>query len=61
MLSKILLAVLLFTLASKLGLRTKLRQLKPKIDRAVNITIVMIIIAYTGQLLWLFLRKHSGN
>jgi hypothetical protein len=60
-LSKILLAVLLFTLASKLGLRTKLRQLKPKIDRGVNITIVVVVVAYTGQLLWLFLRKRSGN
>ncbi len=48
-------------LASKLGLRTKLRELKPKIDRAVNITIVVVIIAYTGQLLWALLRKHSGN
>jgi len=48
-------------LASKLGLRTKLRQLMPKIDRAVNITIVVVVVAYTLQLLWLFLRKPGGN
>ena len=57
MLSKILLAVLLFMLASKLGLRTKLRELKPKIDRAVNITIIVVVVVYSGQLLWLWLQK----
>lgn len=61
MLSKILLAILLVLLASKLGLRTKLRELKPKIDRAVNITIVVIVIAYVGQFLWALLRKHAGS
>lgn len=61
MLSKILLAILLVMLASKLGLRTKLRQLKPKIDRAVNIIIVVVIVAYTAQLLWALLRKQGGN
>jgi hypothetical protein len=58
LLSKILLVVLLFMLASKLGLRTKLRELKPKIDRAVNITIVVVVVAYVGQLLWLLVQKH---
>jgi hypothetical protein len=48
-------------LASKLGFRTKLRQLKPKIDRAVNVTIVVVVIAYTLQLLWILLRKRGGN
>jgi hypothetical protein len=61
MLSKLLLAVLLFMLASKLGLRVKLRQLKPRIDRAVNITIVVVVTAYVGQLLWLLWQKHAGN
>jgi hypothetical protein len=61
LLSKILLALLLVMLASKLGLRTKLRELKPKIDRAVNITIVVVVVVYVGQLLLLFLRKHPGN
>jgi Kef-type K+ transport system membrane component KefB len=59
LLSKILLVVLLFMLASKLGLRTKLRELKPKIDRAVNITIVVVVVAYVGQLLWLLVQKHA--
>jgi hypothetical protein len=61
MLSKLLLAVLLFMLASKLGLRVKLRQLKPRIDRAVNITIVVVVTAYVGQLLWLLWQKHAAN
>jgi hypothetical protein len=60
-LSKTLLAILLFMLASKLGLKTKLRELKPKIDRAVNITIVVVVTAYVGQLLWAILRKPGGN
>jgi hypothetical protein len=59
MLSKLLLLVLLFMLASKLGLRMKLRTLKPKIDRAVNITIVVVVVAYAGQLLWLFWQQRS--
>jgi hypothetical protein len=60
-LSKILLVCLLVMLASKLGFRTKLRQLMPKIDRAVNVTIVVVVVAYTLQLLWLLLRKPGGN
>lgn len=61
LLSKLLLVVLLFMLASKLGLRLKLRELKPKLDRAVNITIAVVVVAYTGQLLWLLWRKYSGG
>lgn len=61
MLSKVLLVILLVMLASKLGLRTKLRQIKPKLDRAVNVTIVVVVVAYTLQLLWLFLRKPGSN
>lgn len=61
MLSKLLLLVLLFMLASKLGLRTKLRHLKPKIDRAVNITIVVVVVAYAGQLLWLFWQQRATH
>ncbi|HVY25100.1 MAG TPA: hypothetical protein VHB79_01060 [Polyangiaceae bacterium] len=61
MLSKLLLVVLLFKLASQFGLRTKLRDLKPKIDRAVNITIVVVVVAYAGQLLWLIWQKHVAG
>jgi hypothetical protein len=59
LLSKIFLAILLLVLASKLGLGIKLRQLRPRIDRAVNITIVVLVVAYVGQLLWLVLQKHA--
>jgi hypothetical protein len=61
LLSKIFLAVLLLILASKLGLGIKLRQLRPRIDRAVNITIVVLAVAYVGQLLWLFVQKHTAR
>jgi len=56
-LSKLILLVLLVMLASKFGLRTFLHRLKPKIDRAVNITIAVLVVAYTGQLLWLLWNK----
>jgi len=59
LLSKIILAVLLVILASKLGLGIKLRQLRPRIDRAVNITIIVLIVAYAGQLLWLLVQRHA--
>lgn len=61
MLSKILLVTLLVMLVGKLGLRTKLRELKPKLDRAVNITIVVVTVTYVSQLVWLLFRKHSGQ
>lgn len=54
MLSKLLLIVLLLMFASKLGLRARWQRVKPRIDRAVNITIVVVVIAYAGQLLWLY-------
>jgi hypothetical protein len=60
-LSKILLAVLLFKLLGKLGWRTKLRDLKPRLDRAVNITLVVLGVAYVGQLLWLFFSGKAGH
>ena len=57
MLSKILLGLLVLLLASKLGLKTKLRQWKPKLDRAINWTIIGLVIVYIGQLaLWLLTR-----
>lgn len=61
MLSKLLLAVLLFKLLGKLGWRTKLRDLKPRLDRAVNITLVVLGVAYVGQLLWLFFRGYAAR
>ena len=59
MLSKIILAVLVFKLLGKLGLKSKLRDLKPRFDRAVNITLVVLCIAYAGQLLWLFFQRRG--
>ena len=61
MLSKIILAVLVFKLLGKLGLKTKLRDLKPRFDRAVNITLGVLVVAYVGQLLWLFFRGRGGH
>ena len=61
MLSKVLLALLLFKLLGKLGWRTKLRDLKPRLDRAANITLVVIGVAYVGQLLWLYFQRRAGH
>lgn len=61
MLSKLILAVLLFKLLGKLGLKTKLRDLKPRFDRAVNITLVVLAVAYVGQLLWLLFQRRGGH
>jgi hypothetical protein len=60
-LSKILLAVLLFKLLGKLRWRTKLRDLKPRLDRAVNIALVVLGVAYVGQLLWLYFLRGGGR
>jgi hypothetical protein len=61
LLSKIMLAVLLFKLLGKLGWRTKLRDLKPRLDRAVNITLVVLALAYVGQLLWLYFQRRGSH
>jgi len=58
-LSKLVLAVLLLRLVSKFGLRKKWQQLKPRVDRAVNITIVVVVVAYVGQLVWLYLQSRA--
>jgi len=55
-LSKIILAILLVLLLSKLGLKTKFRQLKPKLDRAINLTIIGLAVIYVGQLLFWLLK-----
>jgi hypothetical protein len=60
-LSKILLVALLVMLASKLGLRGKLRQLKPRLDRAVNYTIVVLVVIYVGQALWWLINGHPAR
>jgi hypothetical protein len=60
-LSKIILVVLLFKLLAKLGLRSKLRNLKPQLDRAVNIALVVLGVVYVGQLIWLLIQRPSGH
>jgi hypothetical protein len=58
-LSKILLALILFLLVSKYGLRTKLRLLKPRLDRAVNFVIAGLMVIDTGQLIWWLIQAKS--
>jgi len=60
-LSKIILAVSVFMLLGKLGFGAKLRNLKPRLDRAVNITLVVLGVAYVGQLFWLLFKAGSGR
>ena len=48
-------------LLGRLGLRAKLRNLKPKIDRAVNITLLVLGVTYVGQLLWLYVQRRVGR
>lgn len=50
--SRIVLFSLLVLLISKFGLFTRLRRLKPRLDRAVNFTIIGLIVVYVGHLLW---------
>lgn len=61
MISKIILLVLVFKLIGKLGLTTKLKILKPRFDRAVNITLVVLGVVYVGQLVWLFFQRRGGH
>ena len=61
MISKIILAVLVLKLLGKLGLKTKLRDLKPRFDRAVNITLVVLCVAYAAQLIWLFSKPGAAH
>ncbi len=50
--------VLLGLLVSKLGLRQKLRHLMPRLDRAVNLTIIGLVVIYVGQLVWWLLHRQ---
>ena len=60
MLTKLLIAFAIFLLATKYGLRTKLRQMKPQLDRAVNFVIIGLAIIYVGQLVWWFIQGRSA-
>ena len=61
MLSKLLLGIALALLASKYGLRTKLRRMKPQLDRAVNFVIIGLIVIYVGQLLWWLIQRRAAS
>jgi hypothetical protein len=58
LLSKILLVILLGLLVSKLGFRQKLKQLLPRLDRAVNLIIIGLVVIYVGQLLWWLIQRR---
>lgn len=59
MLSKLLLASLLCLLLGKLGFGRWLKRLMPRVDRAVNLTIVGLVVIYVGHLTWwLIQRRH---
>lgn len=59
MLTKLLIAFALFLLATKWGLRTRLRQMKPQLDRAVNFVIIGLAVIYVGQLVWWLVQGRS--
>jgi hypothetical protein len=53
--------MLLGLLATKFGLFTRLRRLKPRADRAVNLIIVGLGLIYVGHIIWWIVRgsvKH---
>jgi hypothetical protein len=59
LLSKILLGMLLILLLSKFKLAVfqRLRRMKPQVDRGVNIMIVLLIVLYVGQFVWLLVKE----
>jgi hypothetical protein len=56
LLSKILLVALLGLVASKYGLITKLKQMRPRFERAINFIIIGLVVIYVGQLIWWFVE-----
>ncbi len=61
MLSKLIAAVLVFKLLTRFGLLPKWRELKPRVDRAVNITLVVLVLAYAVQLVLWYLHHRAGS
>jgi hypothetical protein len=58
LLSKILLVALLGLLASKYGLVTKLKQMRPRFERAINFIIIALVVIYVGQLIWWLVQSR---
>ena len=61
MLSKILLIALSCLLVSRFGLLKRLLRYKPQLDRAVNVTIALLVVVYFGQALWWILQSRSPH
>jgi hypothetical protein len=59
LLSKLLLVILLGLLVSKLGFGRKLKQLLPRLDRAVNLTIIGLAVIYVGQFVWWLVQRPA--
>ena len=57
MLSKILLGAALVLLLLKLGFRTRLRELFKRLDWAINVLLVLIVITYSAQVLYLLFTR----
>lgn len=41
----------------KLAIFQRLRLMKPRVDRAVNIMIVVLAVVYVGQFVWLLVKQ----
>jgi hypothetical protein len=59
LLSKILLVALLGLLASKYGLVTKLKLMRPRFERAINLILIGLVVIYVGQLLWWLVESRQ--
>jgi hypothetical protein len=59
--SKIILFMLLGLFASKFGLFTRLRRLKPRADRAVNLIIIGLGLIYVGHVIWWVVQASAEH
>ena len=44
----------------RFGLLTRLRHLKPRLDRAVNLSIIGLAVIYVGHLIWWLMQSSGG-
>jgi hypothetical protein len=56
-LSKILLGAALVLLLLKLGFRTRLRELFKRLDWAINVLLVLIVITYSAQVVYMLFTR----
>jgi hypothetical protein len=45
-------------LASKYGLVTKLKQMRPRFERAINFILIGLVVIYVGQFIWWFVQSR---